>query len=175
MNPDRILVIGDSWSDCLWPHLLGIPESHMQAVSGSTAAQWASDFDGRLTKAASTPADILLVSLMGNDLRHAMLDGVVTDDEKDAACDAMRYVCATARKAQNIAMLYAVPTVAPNNLWNAASLLNDVVKSAIPKDFELFHSNYFLRDKDFLPDGIHTNYAGQFAIACEMKKIVCDL
>jgi phospholipid transport system substrate-binding protein len=38
-----------------------------QAVSGSTAAQWAADFEGRLTRALATHCDACAVFLGGND------------------------------------------------------------------------------------------------------------
>ena len=64
-----ILVIGDSWSaareadtvlDRGWPEIMGIPAELRQGVSGSTAAEWAANTDGMLTRAMQTKADTLI-------------------------------------------------------------------------------------------------------------------
>ena len=72
-----LLVIGDSWASAHeadtdnpnagWPEILGIPSERRQAVAGSTAAQWAADFDGRLSRAIQTPSQAVFVSIGGND------------------------------------------------------------------------------------------------------------
>ena len=58
-----ILVVGDSWAagreaesqeDRGWPEIMGIPQSHRQGISGSTANQWGHNMDGCLTRARST-------------------------------------------------------------------------------------------------------------------------
>jgi hypothetical protein len=79
-----ILVVGDSWAagheaesqeDRGWPEIMGIPQSHRQGICGSTAAQWAHNMDGRLTRARDTKADVAIVSLLGNDFIAALGDG----------------------------------------------------------------------------------------------------
>lgn len=64
----NLLFIGDSWAaQRVMLDALNIPEELRQGRKGSTAAQWASDYKGWLSKAAATPADAVIISLGGND------------------------------------------------------------------------------------------------------------
>ena len=76
----RILVVGDSWgaghvaedqTDNGWPVMLGVPPELRQAIDGTTAAQWASDTNGMLSRALNTECDCVVVSLGGNDVMYA--------------------------------------------------------------------------------------------------------
>lgn len=99
MNAGRkILIVGDSHAKGFLPHSkidsdaigirLGSPAEMRIAISGSTAEQWASDFNMRLTLAqlAAQDAEATLISLGGNDLFKAAQDGHVEDAEIAALC-----------------------------------------------------------------------------------------
>jgi len=84
----EVLVIGDSWAsareadtgiDAGWPHLLSVAASHRQGISGATAMQWAADHEGWLSRARHTPADAVIVSLLGNDARLALEDPAISE------------------------------------------------------------------------------------------------
>ena len=78
----KIVLVGDSWL-AMWDDasrsdeetdggLLSLMDrSRFDGVclakSGSTAKQWADDFEGRLTRALATECDAYVVSLLGND------------------------------------------------------------------------------------------------------------
>lgn len=83
----KIVLVGDSWL-AMWDDasrsdeetcggLLSIMDrSRFDGVclakSGSTAKQWADDFEGRLTRALATECDAYVVSLLGNDAYAAI-------------------------------------------------------------------------------------------------------
>ena len=94
MRMDRVHSLGDSWT-CIesggvkrgWEVYAGIDPAHRHGIPGSTAAQWAVDEGGILTAAMATmrPGDTVFVSLIGNDFRHAIADGVLSPDEVSTA------------------------------------------------------------------------------------------
>jgi lysophospholipase L1-like esterase len=119
-NPS-VLVIGDSHAACRLPHgavdswivadLLGVSSSNRLAVSGSTAAQWASNQNGWLAAATNNRAPIIWISLGGNDVMAALADGRVTTDEaRSAASNYYAVVRAVARgRRLVVATAYADP------------------------------------------------------------------
>jgi lysophospholipase L1-like esterase len=169
------LVVGDSWSSAVvagagdrmgWPLMLGIADDMRQAVAGSTAAQWAADFDGRLTRAAQTSADVVILSLLGNDAFAALADGTVTPDEVSAGVSALRRMVETVRKARTIVLLYADPFGGKDvRSAIACPLLNAAICGALPKGVETFDSRTVLRPEHFDGRDIHPNRAGHEAIA----------
>lgn len=116
----RILVVGDSWgaghvaedqTDNGWPVMLGIAEELRQAVDGTTAVQWASDFNGMLTRAVMTTCDCCVVSLLGNDAMYAYGDKTITPQEVADATAALRKVLMTLMGVHSrvLVMTYANP------------------------------------------------------------------
>ena len=169
------LVVGDSWSSAVvagegdrmgWPLMLGISDDMRQAVAGSTAAQWAADFDGRLTRAAQTPADVVIVSILGNDAFAALADGTVTPDEVSAGVSALRRMVETVRKSRTIVLLYADP-FGGRDIRSAIAcpLLNAAICGAVPDGVETFDTRTVLRPDHFDGTDIHPNRAGHEAIA----------
>lgn len=176
------LVLGDSWSSAVvagegdragWPLMLGIPDDMRQAVGGSTAAQWAADFDGRLTLAAQTPAYTVILSLLGNDAFAALSDGSVTPDELVAGATALRWVIETARKARTIVMLYADPfSGTDQKAAVVCQLLNAAIEYSLPNGVETFDTRTVLRPEHFDGHDIHPNRAGHEAIAAGLRDML---
>lgn len=75
---NNLLCIGDSWASAHesdtdaqyagWPEILGVLPALRQARAGSTAAQWAADFEDRLSWAKATDTGAVLISIGGNDI-----------------------------------------------------------------------------------------------------------
>ena len=176
------LVVGDSWSSAVvagegdrmgWPLMLGIATDMRQAVAGSTAAQWAADFDGRLTRAAQTPADLVILSLLGNDAFAALADGTVTPDEICAGIAALRRVVETVRKAHTIVLLYADPFVGRDiRSAIACPLLNAAICGALPEGVKTFDTRRVLLPEHFDGRDIHPNRAGHEAIATGLRDML---
>lgn len=182
---NKILVIGDSWSSAVvagnpasggWPEMIGIPAEMRQAVAGSTAAQWAADFEGRLTKAINTPSDIVILSLLGNDLRAALADGTLTLFELNMAIGSFRHVLhrIVEDRRRVLVMLYADPSGGDRRMAVAVALLNQTIRaSVIGVDFRI-HTlplGFALGNVDFRRgDGLHANQAGHEHIASFIKE-----
>lgn len=176
------LVVGDSWSSAVvagegdrmgWPLLLGIPDEMRQAVAGSTAAQWAADVEGRLTRAAQTEAYVVILSLLGNDAFAALSDGTVTPEEVSAGVSALRRVIETVRKFHTIVLLYADP-FGGRDLRSAIAcpLLNAAICSALPAGVETFDTRTVLLPEHFDGRDIHPNHAGHEAIAAGLRELL---
>ena len=178
MNPKDILVVGDSWTCVVagpgdpWPVVLGIPEENRQGIAGSTASEWASDGDGRLTRAVNTPASVVIVSLIGNDMRHAMEDGVITPEEdRDALVD-YSYVLGALRSKAIIALGYANPF--PDDITMSAHIeaLNMRVAWALGGHGILADLREVLRADCFDGYDIHPNALGHQRIADGLKLVL---
>jgi lysophospholipase L1-like esterase len=177
-----VLALGDSWSSAVvagegdragWPLMLGIPDEMRQGVAGSTAAQWAADFDGRLTKAAQTEADVVILSLLGNDAFAALADGSVTPDELVAGVTNLRRVVATVRKARTIVLLYADPFCGADIKYAVmCPLLNAAICAALPSGVETFDTRTVLRAEHFDGRDIHPNRVGHEAIAAGLRELI---
>jgi hypothetical protein len=156
-----------------WPLMLGISDDMRQAVAGSTAAQWAADFDGRLTRAAQTPADAVILSLLGNDAFAALADGTVTPEEISAGVSALRRTVETVRKARTIVLLYADP-FGGRDIRSAivCPLLNAAIVSTLPPGVETFDTRSVLRPEHFDGSDIHPNRAGHEAIATGLREML---
>jgi lysophospholipase L1-like esterase len=178
----RVLVVGDSWSSAVvagegdragWPLILGIPDDMRQAVSGSTAAQWSADFDGRLTKATQTPADVVIISLLGNDAFAALADGVATPQEIIAGVKALQHVIETVRKPRTIVLLYADPFCGSDiRKAIACSLLNVAIGTAVPDGVEALDLRTVLGSQHFDGVDIHPTRAGHEAIAAAVEVLM---
>jgi lysophospholipase L1-like esterase len=117
MNED-IVLFGDSYTagreagtnrDGALRQSLGVPLYNDLAVSGSTAQQWAADFNDRLSAVVSSSAAIAVGSIGGNDLFAAMSDGRITDGEKYAAAASLFYVLMRLRRKRILLMVYPDP------------------------------------------------------------------
>jgi len=176
------MVVGDSWSSAVvagegdrggWPLMLGIPDEMRQAIAGSTAAQWAADFDGRLTRAEQTKAETVVLSLLGNDAFSALADGTVTPEEVSAGVAALRRVVGTVHKARTIVLLYADPFCGRYlRTAIACPLLNAAICGALPEGVETFDTRTVLRAEHFDGRDIHPNRAGHEAIAAGLREML---
>jgi lysophospholipase L1-like esterase len=117
----KILVIGDSWGTGYvaetrthegWPFLMGIPEAQCLAVDGSTASQWASDTNGWLTRAKEQAdgADVVIMSLGGNDAFSAASDGIISKEEFMKCYHDVRAVASAFPQKRIIVILYTLPS-----------------------------------------------------------------
>jgi lysophospholipase L1-like esterase len=177
-----IIVFGDSWSSEVvaglgdrlgWSYMLGIPDEMRQGVAGSTAAQWAADFEGRLTKVVQTPADVVILSLLGNDAFAALADGVATPQEIVAGVAALRHVIETVRKPRTIVLLYADPFCGSDiRKAIACSLLNVAIGTAVPDGVEILDLRTVLGPQHFDGVDIHPNKAGHEAIARRIAELI---
>lgn len=171
----KILAIGDSWSSAVvagapghggWPEILGLPGVMRQAVAGSTAAQWAYNFDGRLENAVETPAEGVVMSLLGNDAIAAMSDGVATPKEILEGLDHMRKVVDKVQKKVTVVVLYADPFFGKNKGYAVMiPLLNSAIRLACPEWVDFFDTYAILKPEHFDGTDIHPTMAGHQAIA----------
>lgn len=177
------LVVGDSWSaareadtgrDAGWPDIMGIPAELRQAVAGSTAAQWAADFEGRLSRAVNTSADVLVMSLLGNDAFAAIADGTVTTDEVVTGLQHLRAVVSRLLRQRTIVLLYADPFCGANpQTAMAVPMLNGAIRTALwglPVVFA--DTGAWLKPEHFDARDIHPTRAGYAVIAAELGKML---
>jgi len=153
--------------------MLGLRSDMRQAVAGSTAAQWAADWGGRLTRAVNTPAKTVIVSLLGNDAFAAMADAMVTPQEVADGAAALRRVVEAVRKERTIVLLYADPFCGRH--WDAAvacPLLNLAIRSTLPEGVETFDTRKILGESHFDGRDIHPNRAGHEAIAEALRAVL---
>ena len=169
-----LLVIGDSWASAHeadtenqyagWPEILGVDPALRQAIAGSTAAQWAADFDGRLTRAIQTPSDAVFISIGGNDVGElrgfADASRAIFNIRKVVGSFAVRPTCV---------MLYANPFPGNPEAENAVCMLNNAIHYACRGMKVLFlNSNKVLLPEHFLrrnPRDIHPTRAGWSLVA----------
>lgn len=185
MNPEKILVIGDSWSSAYvatptgpidrdgWPKLLGVPDAMRQGVAGSTAEQWAADFESRLTKAAQTEANVVILSLLGNDAFAALSDGKITGNEIASALLNFNRVVLLAKKARTIVLQYADPFNGANPQHAfICHLMNALIKGECPDGVEVFDTRTVLKPEHFDGKDIHPNIDGHKAIAAGLIELL---
>ena len=177
------LVMGDSIAagreadtglDRGFAEIMGIPLDLRQGVSGSTAAQWAADFDGRLTRARQTESDAVIISLLGNDARHAVSDGRVTANEIATGLRDMRAVVESVQRPLTIVLLYADPFCGDNaQAGVGVPLLNGAIRWAcngLPVVFA--DTGSWLDREHFDGRDIHPTRAGHAVIAERMQDII---
>ncbi|MDZ7752209.1 MAG: SGNH/GDSL hydrolase family protein [Gammaproteobacteria bacterium] len=178
----EILVIGDSWAaareadtgrDAGWPALMGIAAGHRQGLSGSTAAQWAGDEGGVLTRARRTSAEAVVVSLLGNDARIAVLEGRVTADSVVRGINNLRTVLDALEHPLTVVMLYADPFGGRNEQANVAvPMLNGIIRMACVGRSVIFaDTSAWLTPDHFDGRDIHPTRAGHAAIAHQMHQL----
>lgn len=180
-----ILVIGDSYSaaregdtgrDLGWPDVLGLPTTMRQALSGSTAAQWAADFEGRLTKARQTGSDLVVMSLLGNDAFAALADGQVTPTEVVAGLHNLRQVVTEVSMLSRpvVVLLYPDPFSGKNpQSATGVPMLNAAIRMAVCgiPTVSFLDLGTVLRPEHFNGTDIHPTRAGHEVIAAAIAKL----
>jgi lysophospholipase L1-like esterase len=178
----KTLVIGDSWASAIeadtgldggWPLMMGLAPEMRLGVSGSTAAQWAADKNGWLTMARQTEADAVMVSLLGNDARHAVSDGRVTADEIAAGLRDMRAVVEAVQRPLTIVLLYADPFCGDQAQARVGvPLLNGAIRWACNGLQVVFaDTGAWLTRAHFDGRDIHPTRAGHTVIAEKMRDL----
>lgn len=186
----KTLVIGDSWASALesdtglhrgWPFFAGIPDSLRQGVSGSTAAQWAADDGGRLTKAIASShiVDSVIISLFGNDARHFADDGEITLSEVLDAIKAMRKVVASFAHVKHVVLLaYCDPWFgAQPKAVLGIPLINSVVRLSTvgTSNTTIFHTSDIARPAFFDGTDFHLNTWGHKVLSSTMLAFLSRL
>lgn len=183
----QTLVVGDSWASAFeadtktenggWPEIMNVPGELRRGVSGSTAKQWAGNHENWLTEAQIADADAVIISLMGNDARHALADGVVTPEEIRDALTSMRTVLSVLLRPLTIVMLYADPYCgADPKAALAVSLLNGAIQAACyGLDVHFADTSEWLEPEHFDGTDIHPTRAGHEAIALGLTQMLIDL
>lgn len=177
-----LLVIGDSWASAHesdtdnqyagWPEILGVAPDLRQAVAGSTAAEWAGDRDGQLSRAIATPAPVALISLGGNDLGNLR-----TFSDASTAIFNLRKVIGSFHDRKTIVMLYANPFPGRADAETAVHLLNRGISFACRgfTHVSFLHTDKLLSPEHFLqrnPRDIHPTRAGWQVVADAIRYFV---
>jgi len=177
----KVLTVGDSWSSAIesdtgkdegWPDIMEV--DYRQAIAGSTAEQWVAGKDGILNKAAETKADVVILSLLGNDARKAMADGDVSLAELSYGILNLNFVVRKVQKERTIILLYADPFCgADKQIHRQVTLLNHIIMaSCAGLGVEYFYSQRFLTEDHFDGKDIHPNRAGHEVIAKKMTEFL---
>lgn len=172
----KILAVGDSWASAVegdtgldrgWPEILELPEDCRQGISGSTAYEWAQNKDERLTKALESKADVIVLSLMGNDFRHAYDDGKVTSEEVSLALTSMSSVVRMlSRRSRVFTLLYADPFDGKNKIYKyGLPMLNAGIRAASFMRADCIDLGSILSPEHFDGKDIHPTRAGHEVIA----------
>jgi lysophospholipase L1-like esterase len=191
MENCSIILFGDSYTAGRIPHTqadgafreaLGLPLYADLAKSGSTAQQWAADFEGRLSAVVSSCADIAVGSLGGNDAFAALADGKVTEEEQIAALASLFHVLMRLRRKRVVLMLYPDPWqgVRPEAAAACACLANGI--TAVAALANKAHGNITLLDlsevlgpKHFDGEDIHPDRDGYAAMAAAVRNLIAAL
>ncbi|TRZ51558.1 MAG: SGNH/GDSL hydrolase family protein [Dehalococcoidia bacterium] len=170
----NIISIGDSWGKVVagggtaWPETLGIRNLN---VSGSRAEEWANNKNNWLSNAQECKADIVIVSLMGNDYMAALQDGVISPLEIFSGLHSMKTVVTAMLPAKIIVLLYADPFNGKDDRSNIAlPILNAAIRfSCIGLPVAIVDSSIFLTSIHFDGKDIHPNQLGHQTIADTMS------
>jgi lysophospholipase L1-like esterase len=189
----KILVIGDSWSSAVcatligdidhygWPQIMGAKKwvtMFCLGVKGSTALQWATNFDNRLAIAKATPADVLIMSLLGNDVLQACVTGntaALTEAKLAQGGKELAGVVKVAKKSRTIVMLYADPFNGKLPLVNKLlPLVNAQIKKSVAgiAGVEIFDTGTVLTLACFNGNSGHPNLKGHTALAKAFKQLL---
>jgi len=170
----KILTIGDSWIDCQWPVIMGVTAPFRQGVRGSTAHQWATDYNSMLSKAIATEASSVIISLLGNDAISAASDGNVTLKEIIDGVSNLAKVVNAIKREQTIVLLYADPFCGKDpRATIGVKMINSAIKLACGGlDVDFADTGDCLTSDHFDGKDIHPNKDGQVAIAAMMTKIL---
>jgi hypothetical protein len=175
-----IVAVGDSWGKVVagggtpWPDIMGAKNLNH---SGSTAQQWANNHNGWLGEAKDTEGDTLVVSLMGNDARHAVEDKVVTPTEIAVALSSMRTVVETLHRERTIVLLYADPFDGEVELSRVAiPLLNGAIRMACAGlDVAFYNTEEAVCPGFFDGKDIHPTQVGHTEIAMGLRDLINEM
>ena len=188
----KVLIIGDSHAKGYLPHSridsdaianrLGTPDHLRQAVSGSTAREWALDRDSRLAHAqiSAGEADATLISLCGNDLFKMAADGVVDDSEiAQMGCHLTHVLTELALPSRRtFVMLYGYPfkdvraqaLMAVQRLDAFIAATAAAVAEIHNIKIETIDERLILLPEDWPGDDIHPFESGYFRLADEIDR-----
>jgi lysophospholipase L1-like esterase len=184
MKKMKIITIGDSWSSAIcatpngelnehgWPQLLG-PSCIAGAVPGSTVIQWVTNFGNRMAMANQIKADVLIMSLLGNDALNLFKGGLPINwklEQKNLA-----KIIAVAKKPRTIVMTYTDPLNGSDPKIAALMLqINQTIRAAAAtvKGVEVFETSTVLTPDMFLPPDMHPNIKGHVALAAHFKTML---
>lgn len=185
MSMERVHSLGDSWT-CIeagganrgWQVYAGLEPAHRHGIPGSTARQWACD-DGRmLSDAMETmhPDDTVFVSLIGNDFRHAIADGVLTPNELDEAYESLLTVVGRLHTAwANVVLMGYANPYCGNEVAKAAAnslcmMIRKVANESGAKYFDV--ARHLVMPDHFDGADFHPTAAGHKAIARAVEQEV---
>lgn len=185
MEVKDLYVILDSWGAGYndetgqdkdgWAQQLGIPDDHILAVSGSTAADWSHGKHRPLLD--SIPENATVVCFMGgNDARAATSDGVVSLAEKLAIFSSLHAVCTvlSLKGCCAIVCSYEDPYMGtiPEMAVGLTRLNSALHAVAVFHGFEFLDLHHVMDEDHFLPPAIvaartaiHPNTKGYTFIA----------
>lgn len=186
MSMDRVHSLGDSWT-CIeaggenagWQVYAGLLPEHRHGIPGSTAAQWSADEGGILTAAlaAMRPGDVVVVSLVGNDIRHAAEDGHVSLGEIVSSTRALHTVIVKLLDASvcPVLLVYADPYFGRRPDASAGVMLMGTITRGVAAmhQVDLFDCQQILV-KPVHFDGVdfHPSAEGHMAIANALLKLI---
>ena len=186
----NILVIGDSWASALesdtrlnrgWPFFAGIPASLRQGISGSKAIDWASDKDGYLSRAVNSSHDVdcVVISLLGNDVRHLYDDGKITLSEVVEAIASMRKVVRSLSHVKHVVLIgYCDPYFgADKKTAIGVPLINSGVKLASVgiSNTTIYNVSDIARQGHFDGVDFHMNEIGHRVMASDILRFISQL
>jgi lysophospholipase L1-like esterase len=180
----KIITIGDSWSSAIcatpngelnehgWPQLLGA-NCISGAVNGSTVTQWMTNFGNRLVTAKQFNADVLIMSLLGNDAMNRFKKGLTIDWDLEQTN--LAKIINIVKKPRTIVMTYSDPFNGSNP--KVAALLtqiNQTIRNAVAtvQGVEVFETSTVLTPDMFLPPDMHPNINGHVALAAHFKTML---
>jgi lysophospholipase L1-like esterase len=180
----KIITIGDSWSSAIcatpqgelnahgWPQLLG-PTCTAIGVPGSTVAQWMTNFGNRLVLAKQFKADVLIMSLLGNDAMNFAKKGLTFNWATNQIN--LAKIINIVKKPRTIVLTYADPFNGSNK--NVAALLthiNQTIRASVAtvQGVEIFETGTVLTPGMFLPPDMHPNIQGHVALARQFKNLL---
>lgn len=186
MSMDRVHSLGDSWT-CIeaggenagWQVYAGLLPEHRHGIPGSTAAQWAADEGGIMSQAMASmqPGDVVVVSLIGNDIRHAADDGQITFGELLAGARALYAVVdrLIQVKVLTALLIYSDPYFGHKPEASAGIMLMETIIRGVAAMHKVgvFDTQAFLVDPLHF-DGVdfHPTKCGHVAIAAALRKEV---
>lgn len=176
--------VGDSWTcregdtglDRGWQEF-ALPPECRHGVSGSTAQEWATDKNVMLSGvlASCESGDLVIISLVGNDMRHAADDGKITIQEIYTATASLhsvvdRFISHGCR----VAMLVYTDPFGGKQIKAALGimLMNTIIRGvALTHGCESLNSGDILtRPEHFDGKDFHPTAAGHHAIAVYIEK-----
>ena len=182
MSMDRVHSLGDSWT-CIeaggenagWQVYAGLLPEHRHGIPGSTAAQWAHNEGGIMSQAMASmqPGDVVFVSLVGNDFRHALADGILSHDEYVTAKTSLSTVLKWLRDAglHVIATGYTNPwpenTMAAAAAYSLCTMIRHTATDAGVKYFDT--ARHLVMPDHFDGRDFHPTAAGHQALADAIK------